>query len=197
MNIAIFASGAGSNAKIIINKLPSYKLYNKTAANIALILTNNKHAGVLNIAAAHKVPTEIITLKEKSTAEVEISYLNILKKYKIDFIVLAGYLKKIPAAIIQAYPQKIINIHPALLPKYGGAGMYGMHVHQAVLAAGDKQTGITIHLVDEVYDNGKILFQAIVDINENDSPQDVAIKVLDLEHLWYSPTIANAINKIL
>ena len=197
MNIAIFASGAGSNAKVIINKLPSYKLYNKTAANIALILTNNKQAGVLNIAAAHKVPTEIITLKEKSTAEVEISYLNILKKYKIDFIVLAGYLKKIPAAIIQAYPQKIINIHPALLPKYGGAGMYGMHVHQAVLAAGDKQTGITIHLVDEVYDNGKILFQTTVDINENDSPQDVATKVLYLEHLWYSPTIANAINKIL
>ena len=197
MNIAIFASGAGSNAKVIINKLPSYKLYNKTAANIALILTNNKQAGVLNIAAAHKVPTEIITLKEKSTAEVEISYLNILKKYKIDFIVLAGYLKKIPLAIINAYPQKIINIHPALLPKYGGAGMYGMHVHQAVLAAGDKQTGITIHLVDEVYDNGKILFQTTVDINENDSPQDVATKVLYLEHLWYSPTIANAINKIL
>ena len=197
MNIAIFASGAGSNAKVIINKLPSYKLYNKTAANIALILTNNKNAAVLNIAAAYQIPTEIITLKEKSTAEVEISYLNILKKYKIDFIVLAGYLKKIPAAIIQAYPQKIINIHPALLPKYGGAGMYGMHVHQAVLAAGDKQTGITIHLVDEVYDNGKILFQTTVDINENDSPQDVATKVLYLEHLWYSPTIANAINKIL
>jgi formyltetrahydrofolate-dependent phosphoribosylglycinamide formyltransferase len=190
MNIAIFASGGGSNAAVIIEKLPQLSQENKTTTTIALIITNNANAGVLSIATQHNIPIVILDLKGNPSSEIDNSYLNILKQYHIDFIVLAGYLRKIPAAVTKAYPQKIINIHPALLPAYGGAGMYGMRVHEAVVLAAEKISGITIHYVDEIYDNGKIIFQATCEIEEGETTESLAKKVLALEHEHYAKVIS-------
>jgi phosphoribosylglycinamide formyltransferase 1 len=193
MNIAIFASGGGSNAEVIIKTLPQLLLEKNTTANIALILTNNPNAGVLNIASQNNIPSTIINLKGKSDNEIDEEYLFVLKAYNIDFIVLAGYLKKIPAAITKAFAKKIINIHPALLPAYGGTGMYGMHVHNAVVQACEKQSGITIHYVNEIYDNGAIIFQAVCNISKNDTDESLAKKVLALEHKYFATVIADTI----
>jgi phosphoribosylglycinamide formyltransferase 1 len=193
MNIAIFASGGGSNADVILKKLPQL-LHEKNAnASISLILTNNANAGVLQIASQHNIPSAIIILKGKTDAEIDSAYLDILKDHSIDFIVLAGYLKKIPTTLTKAYPQKIINIHPALLPAYGGAGMYGKHVHEAVVKAGEKQSGITIHYVDEVYDHGTIIFQEICFLEVNETGESLAKKVLKLEHANYAVVLADVI----
>ena len=193
MNIAIFASGGGSNAEVIINTLPALLLQKKATANIALIVTNNPKATVLNIATQNNIPSEIIALKNKTEEELSIAYVDILTKHNINFIVLAGYLKKIPIDVIKAFPKKIINIHPALLPAYGGAGMYGKHVHEAVILAGEKQSGITIHFVDEVYDHGEIIFQTTFNLEAGETAESLSTKVLVLEHMHFSNTIAEAI----
>jgi len=135
MNIAIFASGEGSNAAVIMKTLGSF--IKKETASLAVVISNNEKASVLNIAADHNIPWEIILLKNKTDAQQTEAYFKLLEKYKIEFIVLAGYLKKLPKEITNAYPKKIINIHPALLPAYGGAGMYGQFVHKAVISAGE------------------------------------------------------------
>lgn len=197
MNIAIFASGAGSNADAILKALPRLLFYSKLTANVTLIVTNNPKAGVLQVAASHGVASSIINLKNKDEAECADTYLAILKQHDIGLIVLAGFLKKIPAAVIAKYPQKIINIHPALLPKYGGAGMHGIHVHKAVIAGADPYTGITIHYVDEQYDSGKIIFKAQLDVQPNDTAETLAQKVLQLEHIWYSAVIVKVIKEQL
>ncbi len=191
MNIAIFASGAGSNAAVIINTLP--QLCREKNACITLVATNNPNSGVIGIAQHNNIPAEILAINNKTNKELTEAYLVLLKKYSIDFIILAGYLKKIPAAVIAAYPQKIINIHPALLPAYGGSGMYGMRVHEAVVAAGEKQSGITIHFVDEIYDNGKIIFQATCNLNETETGESLAKKVQELEYKYYSSIIVDTI----
>ncbi|MEQ1552613.1 MAG: phosphoribosylglycinamide formyltransferase [Ferruginibacter sp.] len=197
INIAIFASGGGSNSEIIIKHLPKLLQEKNTVAKVALILTNNANAGVLKIALANNIPTAILNLKDKTDDEVNETYFTFLKQHNITFIVLAGYLKKIPTAVINAYPQKIINIHPALLPAYGGAGMYGMHVHDAVVAANETQSGITIHFVDEVYDHGKIIFQATCLLEEGETGTSLAKKVLALEHENYSNVISYIISNFL
>jgi phosphoribosylglycinamide formyltransferase 1 len=193
MNIAIFASGGGSNAEVIIKTLPALLQEKNTDANIALIVTNNAKAAVLHIAAQNNIAAEIIDVKNKTEEELSVSYLDILTKHNIDFIVLAGYLKKIPTHVIKAFPQKIINIHPALLPAYSGAGMYGMRVHEAVVSAGEKQSGITIHFVDEVYDHGEIIFQAVCDLEEGETAQSLSKKVQGLEHEHYSRVIGDVV----
>jgi phosphoribosylglycinamide formyltransferase 1 len=197
MNIAIFASGGGSNAEVIIKTLPTLLLEKKTAANIALVVTNNTKAGVIQIAAQNNIPSCIINLKSKTPAEIDAIYLSTLTKYKIDFIVLAGYLKKIPAAITSAFPKRIINIHPALLPAYGGAGMYGIHVHNAVVQACEKESGITIHYVNEQYDDGAIIFQASCALEIGETGESLAKKVLALEHAHFSSTIADVLSSFL
>ncbi|HPG12191.1 MAG TPA: phosphoribosylglycinamide formyltransferase, partial [Chitinophagaceae bacterium] len=149
--IAVFASGAGSNAQKIIDHFR-----NHDTIHVALIVSNKPEAAVLKIAARENIPTLVID-KEKFFQGN--GYVEELNKEKIDLIVLAGFLWKIPLLLIKAYPEKIINIHPALLPKYGGKGMYGNHVHQAVLNNREKESGITIHFVDEIYDHGQIIFQ--------------------------------------
>ena len=191
MNIAIFASGAGTNAHIIIKTLPAF-LPDK-CATIALIVSNNPTAGVINIAKKAHIQFEILDLKKKPTQFHSTLYLNILQKHHIDFIVLAGYLKKIPQEVIAAYPQKMVNIHPALLPAYGGAGMYGKHVHEAVIAAGEKQSGITMHFVDEMYDHGKIIFQANCDVEKGETSESLAMKIHGLEHQHYAKEISTLI----
>jgi len=194
VNIAIFASGAGTNAEKIIQTLPSYFAGETLQPNIAVIITDNPRAGVLNIASKYHLPSGILRLKDRNTAEISEAYSFILKKYKVDFIVLAGYLKMLPASVINAFPKKIVNIHPALLPAYGGAGMYGNRVHEAVLAAGEKKSGISIHEVDEIYDNGKIIFQSDCDIDEAETVASLAGKIHALEHQHYPAVIAAVIH---
>lgn len=176
-NIAIFASGAGSNAKKIIAYFK-----NSNLAKITLIVCNNSLAGVIKISEKAKIPVLLIKKDLFNTS----GYINELKNHKIDFIVLAGFLWKIPSVLINAFPNKIINIHPALLPSFGGKGMYGNAVHEAVLAAGEKQSGITIHYVDEKYDHGKIIFQSECKLDENESAESLARKIHALEHKYYA-----------
>ncbi len=182
VNVAIFASGAGSNAQKIIDVFRKDDLI-----KIKLIVCNNPDAGVLSIAANEKIPSLLI--KKKRFYE-EDAYLPELKEQQIDFIVLAGFLLKVPSILINRYPNKIVNIHPALLPKYGGKGMYGSKVHEAVIAAKEKESGISIHYVDEIYDHGNIIFQARCTIDETESPASLAQKIHLLEHQHYPETIA-------
>ena len=184
--IAILASGSGSNAEAII------KAFEKSAAiKLSLVISNNKDAGVLERAQKYSVPTCVINSKQSK----EGALLKTLNDYSIDFVVLAGYMKLIPSNIIEAYPNKIVNIHPALLPKYGGKGMYGMHVHEAVVENNETETGITIHYVNEHYDEGTIIFQATCDVNSNDSAEDVAAKIHELEMEHFPKVVERLLNQ--
>ncbi len=179
--IAIFASGAGSNAEKIIQ----YFTYHPTI-EVVLIVCNKPGAGVITIAKQNNLSVLLI---EKEPFFSGNHYIDELKEYKIDFIILAGFLWKIPSALIRAYPEKILNIHPALLPSYGGKGMYGNFVHEAVIKAGETQTGITIHVVDEIYDNGKIVFAATCPVLPGDTPETLAARIHKLEHQHYPKVI--------
>ena len=185
-NVAIFASGAGSNAKKII------KYFAGGPVKIALIVCNNPVAGVLKIAEENNIPDLVI---EKERFLKGDAYLPELKKYGINFIVLAGFLWKLPAAMINAYPKKIVNIHPALLPKYGGKGMYGKHVHEAVIGHKEKQSGISIHYVDDLYDHGEIIFQATCELTDTDTVESLTKKIQLLEHMHYAPVIEAVLKK--
>ena len=185
-NIAIFASGAGSNAQKIIDH---FKIKTRNI-EIVLIVCNNANAGVLKIAKKENIPSLIIERKKF----YEDGYLAELKNYRINLVVLAGFMWKIPNIFINAYQNKIVNIHPALLPKYGGKNMYGNYVHEAVINASEKESGITIHYVDEIYDHGKIIFQAKCRVDEEDTPQTLAEKIHALEHKHYPEVIDNIIS---
>lgn len=193
LRVAVFASGAGSNAEKIITSSLSLLQKEKGEAEIewevSLIVCNKPNAGVLKIAADNGVPVLLI---EKERFLHGDNYLPELQKHKIDFIVLAGFLWKIPVALIQVYQKKIINIHPALLPKYGGTGMYGNKVHEIVIAANEKESGITIHYVDELYDHGEIIFQAVCTVNDTDNAETLAQKIHALEHTHY-PVVINSL----
>lgn len=181
-NIAIFASGTGSNARKIIEYFK-----NSPDVKVALVVSNKKDAGVLDIAREHDIPTQII--ERKMFYETE-TLLGILKKHGIQFIVLAGFLWLAPPYLVRAFPKKMVNIHPALLPKFGGKGMYGKHVHEAVKAANETETGITIHFLNEHYDEGDIVFQARCPVLPEDSPEDIARRVSHLEHRHFPQIIA-------
>ena len=187
VSIAIFASGAGSNAQKIIDYFK-----NSNYININLIVCSNPKAGIITIANNEKIPVLFI---KKETFEYT-GYLKELKNYNITFIVLAGFLWKIPATLISNYPNKIINIHPALLPSYGGKGMYGNAVHAAVINAKEKKSGITIHYVDDKYDHGNIIFQATSTVDESDTVETLAKKIHELEHAFYPKQIEKIINEI-
>lgn len=188
VKIAIFASGAGSNAQKIIEYFK-----NNSSVKVSLVVCNKKVAGVLDIAAKEKIPSLVI---ERNKFFEEDNYLPFLKDLGIDFIVLAGFLWKMPAAIINRYPNRIVNIHPALLPKYGGKGMYGQRVHEAVIQAKDAVSGISIHYVDELYDHGNIIFQATCPIEETDTAESLAQKIHQLEHLHYPVVIETVLKKL-
>jgi phosphoribosylglycinamide formyltransferase-1 len=185
--IAIFASGAGSNAAKIIEHFR----YNPEI-KVSLIVCNKPGAGVLDIAGRAGIPTLLI---EKENFFRGSAYLDELGEYGIDFIVLAGFLWKIPVALVKAYRGRIINIHPALLPKYGGKGMYGRFVHEAVVEAKETHTGITIHYVDEFYDHGQTIFQEKVEVSPDDTPEMVAQKVHRLEHEHFPRIIEAVVNQ--
>lgn len=186
-HLAIFASGAGSNARKIIEYFQDVP-----AVRVALIVSSRKDAGVLQIAGAQGIPTTV--LDRRTFYETE-DLLDVLAQHRVDFIVLAGFLWLVPSYLLQQFPRRIVNIHPALLPKYGGKGMYGMHVHEAVKAAGETETGITIHFVNEHYDEGDIVFQARCPVTPNDSPADIAHHVQALEHRYFSEIIEKLLQK--
>ena len=193
IHVAIFASGAGSNAKKIIE----YFENKSTPVKISLIVCNVPGAGVLDIAKSKGIPTLMINKAEFTST----GYVESLHNADIHFIVLAGFLWKVPEVLVNAYQpgvgdaKGIINIHPALLPNYGGKGMYGSRVHEAVVAAGEKETGITIHWVDAHYDEGDIIFQAKCAVDSNDTPTTVAEKIHVLEHEHFAPTIEKILLK--
>ena len=187
MNIAIFASGRGTNADNIARYFES-----KPKDKVTLILTNSPDAGVLKVARNLQIPTFVFS-KEQLTDE---TVLSILHQQAIDFIVLAGFLKRIPEQIIQSYPNRIVNIHPALLPKYGGKGMYGQRVHEAVKAAGEKETGITIHFVNSAYDEGEIILQVKEPLSPKDSVADIEKKIHQLEYTYYPEVIEGVLDTL-
>lgn len=180
-NIAIFASGTGTNARKIIDHFKDSNL-----ARVALIVCNNPKAGVLSIAAEHNIP--VVMVNRKGFFEEKVC-LNELKLHQVDFLVLAGFLWMIPKYLIEVFPNKIINVHPALLPKFGGKGMFGENVHKAVIEAGEKESGITIHYVDEHYDSGDVIFQAKCEVRPGDTPATLAQRIHLLEHEHYPAAI--------
>jgi phosphoribosylglycinamide formyltransferase 1 len=184
-NIAIFASGAGSNTQQILRYFE-----NHPSIQIKLVVCNKAGAGVLKIAADNNIPTLLI---EKERFFKGDAYLPELKNAGIDFIVLAGFLWKVPTLLIDHFKNKIINIHPALLPKFGGKGMYGTNVHQAVVDQKEKESGITIHYVDENYDKGDIIFQATCPVMENDTAATLAERIHALEHEHFPRVIEETI----
>ena len=187
-NIAILASGAGSNAQKILEYFSD-----RMDIAVRLIVSNKPEAGVLNIAKLASVDTLVVS---RDSFYSSTDLLVELDKYNIDFIVLAGFLWLIPPYLIQHYPERIINIHPALLPKYGGKGMYGHFVHEAVHLAKETHSGITIHYVNEKYDEGSIVFQERCEILPSDQPEDIARKVQVLEHFYYPTVIDQLVSSL-
>lgn len=182
-NIAIFASGAGSNAREIIRHFRAHPRY-----RVVLVACNRPGAGVFGVAREADIP--VLTLERERFLRGD-GHLPELRAADIDLVVLAGFLWKVPSTLVRAYPNRILNIHPALLPSHGGKGMYGSHVHEAVIRQGDRHSGITIHLVDEQYDHGRTLFQARLDVAPGDTPERLAQRIHVLEHRHF-PAVVEA-----
>ena len=183
--IVIFASGSGTNAENIIKYFAATEI-----ARVEAVFTNNPNAKVIERARNYGISTDIFSKEELNESKV----LQIVNDIEPDLIVLAGFLLKFPDNIIATYPNKIINIHPALLPKYGGKGMYGMHIHRAIVGNKEKETGITIHYVNENYDEGNILFQKNVVLSGDETPEEVAEKIHELEQKYFPEVIEKLLN---
>lgn len=188
-HIAIFASGTGSNAEKIMTYFDQHP-----SIRVRLVVANKAQAPVLDKARAHQVPTYVISRTSFYDTQ---DILNVLSDHDIRLIILAGFMWLIPPYLVSAYAGRMLNIHPALLPAYGGKGMYGKHVHQAVYAAGERKSGITIHRVNERYDEGAIVFQASCDLSPEDTPTVIARKVQMLEHQYFAPVIEQFIQENL
>ncbi|MDR1895462.1 MAG: phosphoribosylglycinamide formyltransferase [Prevotellaceae bacterium] len=184
-NIAIFASGSGTNAQRLIEHF-----LQMTGAKVRILLTNRKNAGVTERAKSLGVPVKVFDKEEFYASDIIVDYL---LKENINWIILAGFLWLIPSNILKSFPKKIVNIHPALLPKYGGKGMYGMNVHRAVIEAKEKESGITIHYVNEEYDRGDIIFQSVCRVCETDTPETLAGKIHELEYKYFPVVMENLI----
>jgi len=184
--IVIFASGSGTNAENLIKFF-----HNRENASVIQVLTNNPHAKVLD--RAKKLGVSALSFNKIAFTQTD-DVLHLLKAVKPDLIVLAGFLWKFPEKILNEFPNKVINVHPALLPKYGGKGMYGMHVHEAVVMNNETETGITIHYVNEHYDEGAIIFQAKCLVSPNDTAQDVAVKIHELEMEHFPKVVEKLLN---
>ena len=186
-HIAIFLSGTGSNARKIIEHFEGHP-----SVSIALLVSNKPDLGATTIANENNIPLLSIT---KSILYDEQMFLTSLKAQGVDFIVLAGFLLLIPPYLVKHFEKKVVNIHPALLPKFGGKGMYGHHVHEAVKAAGETESGITIHFCNAHYDEGDIIFQAKTALSADDTPKDIARKVLALEHEYFAKIVEKCLFK--
>lgn len=186
--IAIFASGSGTNAERIMSHFSNHELF-----EVSVVLSNKPEAFVLERAAKFSVATRIF---DRETFYEGSEIQDFLTGLEIDLIVLAGFLWLIPADLIRAFPDRIINIHPALLPKYGGKGMYGRHVHEAVIANGEKESGISIHYVNEVYDDGKIIFQGKCEVKQGDTPESLAERIHSLEYEHFPGVVEEVLTGI-
>jgi phosphoribosylglycinamide formyltransferase-1 len=187
MNIAVFASGRGSNFQAILNAIDEGRL----PARVTLLVSNNSGAGALDLARSQNIPAFHLSQKQFASEEAYVQQLlALLQRHNIELIALAGYMKKVPSVVIERYRNKILNIHPALLPSFGGPGMYGHHVHEAVIAAGVKVAGATVHLVDEEYDRGPIVHQKTIEVLSDDTAETLASKVLKIEHEIYPEVLA-------
>ncbi|MEM9676188.1 MAG: phosphoribosylglycinamide formyltransferase [Bacteroidota bacterium] len=180
-NLAVFASGNGTNAEKIFEQFQQHP-----SVRVSLLLTNNPSAGVIGRAARFRVPVEVF---DKSILAKTDDVVKTLKAHQVDWVALAGFMLMVPQNLIDAFPNRIVNIHPALLPAYGGKGMYGMHVHRAVVEAGESSSGITIHYVNECYDEGTIIFQASCPVSSDDTAETLAEKIHQLEHQYYPQII--------
>ncbi len=188
--IAVFCSGNGSNFKALFEAIGGKKL----PAEIVLCLSNRARCGAMEFAEQNSIATLHLTEKQfGSFEEFAVAMVEHLKEHQIDIILLAGYMRKVPDGVVAAFPDKMLNIHPALLPKFGGSGMYGIHVHTAVLQAGETETGATVHFVNEEYDKGEILLQRTVPVLPDDTPETLAARVLACEHTLYP----DALEKLL
>jgi phosphoribosylglycinamide formyltransferase-1 len=186
LRIGVFASGGGSNLQSIIDQAAAGKL----DAEVAVVISNNSQAGALERATKHGIPKYHLSSKQfAGEADFTRKLLAVLTQHGVELIVLAGYMKKMPIEVLRAYKDRMLNIHPALLPAFGGQGMYGHHVHEAVLARGCKVSGVTVHLVDEEYDNGPIVAQGCVPVQDTDTPETLAARVLVEEHRLYPVAI--------
>jgi phosphoribosylglycinamide formyltransferase-1 len=191
MNIAIFASHGGSNLQAIIDSCKSEKIN----ADVKLVISNNSDSMALQRAKNEGILGYHISQKViPNNDELDRKILNILDENKIDMIFLAGYMKMLGVPVLQKYSNRIFNIHPALLPKYGGKGMYGMNVHKAVIQAKEKVSGVTIHRVNENYDSGEIVAQTEVQVMPNDMPEELATRVLEREHSFFVEVICDIVN---
>ena len=185
-NIAIFASGDGSNFKSIHRNVQSGNI----PGRIALTASNNPDSGAIEYARDYNIPTLIINkISHPDPPDLEEFLINTLAKNKIDLICLAGYMKLLPKNVVHQYQYRILNIHPALLPLFGGKGYYGIKVHEAVIASGAVESGVTVHFVDEEYDHGKIIAQEKVEIGANDTPETLAAQILQVEHALYPQVV--------
>ncbi len=186
LNLIVLASGGGTNLQAIIDSIEA----GKVDAQIKAVISNNSKSGALERARNHNITDIHLSHKQFATPEeFNQKLLSILKEKETDLVVLAGYMKIISPTVIREYKNRMINIHPALLPSFGGKGMYGIHVHEAVIESGVKVTGVTVHVVDEVYDHGAILFQKCVPVSSDDTPESMQQKVLPHEHEAYSRVI--------
>ena len=186
LKLLVLASGGGTNLQAIIDSIEQGKLN----AEIKAVVSNNSKAFCLERARTHSI--QAIHLSHKmfaTTEEFDQKFLSILKENEVDMIILAGYMKMLSPTVVRAYKNRILNIHPALLPSFGGEGMYGIHVHEAVINSGAKITGVSVHLVDEVYDHGIIVLQQSVPVLDNDTPESLQQRVLEIEHKLYPQTI--------
>ncbi len=183
--LAIFASGAGSNARALLKHFSGH-----TEVQVALVVTNKPDAGVIKVAEEFGVPVVVL---DKITLYESNSIGGLLENHQVNYIVLAGFLLKVPDSLVKSFEEHMINIHPALLPKFGGKGMYGNRVHTAVKEQGETETGISIHLVNEHFDEGRILFQASCPVIPSDTIDDIRLKVQALEHTHFAPVVEKAV----
>lgn len=192
-NIVVFASGSGTNFQSVIDAV--YR--NEIDANLSGLITNKDHIGAIERAQKFSIPHRVL---DPNQFEDKRAYSNLLQKqlksWNCDLIVLAGYLKKIPSEIIRNYKNRILNIHPALLPKFGGKGYYGLNIHKAVIAAGEKESGCSVHIVTDEFDAGPVLAQAKVPVFEHDTPEELAKRVLEQEHKLLPKVINEILTKL-
>ncbi|MBN1779947.1 phosphoribosylglycinamide formyltransferase [bacterium] len=186
LKLAVFASGRGSNFLAILEAARAGRL----SAEVKVVISNNPEAGALVTARENNIPAIVVSKKDYTdrTAFVR-AMLTPLSEHRVEMVILAGYMKKIPPEVVDAFEHRILNIHPALLPSFGGQGMYGHHVHEAVLVQGCRVTGVTVHLVDRDYDRGPIVAQRCVPVEEGDTPDTLAARVLKVEHQIFSESI--------
>jgi len=183
LRIAVLGSGRGSNFDAIMRALEQGLI---PGAQVCVVISNNSRAGILELARSYRVPAVHLSHKQFADEEQFVTaLLALLVEHEVNLIVLAGYMKRLHERVIVEYRHRIVNIHPALLPKFGGHGMYGHHVHEAVIASGERISGATVHLVDEEYDHGKILLQRTLTLAADETPESLAARVLQLEHQLY------------